>query len=118
VNVLGPSLLIASGGQFAVVSMTTFALAGVRDTDQGVASGLFNTSREVGGAFGVGLLAAIAASHTDALDRVSQAIALNDGYRVGMLGATAMAVLALLCATLMLPREAIAPSRPGLSLKQ
>ena len=103
VNVLGPSLLIASGGQFTVVGMTTFALAGVRDTDQGVASGLFNTSREVGGAFGVGLLAAIAASHTDAVDGASQAIALSEGYQLGMLGAAAMAALALLCATLTLP---------------
>jgi EmrB/QacA subfamily drug resistance transporter len=104
VNVLGPSLLIASGGQFAVVGMTTFALAGVRDTDQGVASGLFNTSREVGGAFGVGLLAAVAASHTDAVEQASHTVALNDGYRLGMLGAAVMAALALLVATLLLPR--------------
>jgi EmrB/QacA subfamily drug resistance transporter len=54
VNVLGPSLLIAAGGQFTVVGMTTSALGEVTEDEQGIASGVFNTSREIGGAFGVG----------------------------------------------------------------
>jgi predicted MFS family arabinose efflux permease len=60
-----PSLLLVSLGMGAVfVPLTLIATTGLEDTDQGLASGLFNTSQQVGGALGLAVLSTIAASHT------------------------------------------------------
>jgi EmrB/QacA subfamily drug resistance transporter len=106
VYVLGPSLLIAAGGQFAVVGMTTSAVGGVPQSEQGTASGVFNTSREIGGAFGVGALAAVAASQAGTLtDRTAAGVeALNDGFQSGLIGGAGFVLLALLLAVVLLPR--------------
>ena len=47
--------------------MTVAAVAGVEPHEAGLASGLINTSQQVGGALGLAILAAIAASRTDTL---------------------------------------------------
>jgi EmrB/QacA subfamily drug resistance transporter len=106
VNVLGPSLLIAAGGQFTVVAMTTAALGGVTEGEQGIASGVFNTSREIGGAFGVGALAAVAAGQTGSFreSAASRAEALNAGLQAGVIGAAIFVFAALLVTVALLPR--------------
>ena len=105
-NVLGPSLLIAAGGQFAVVGTTTFAIGGVSQGEQGIVSGVFNTSREIGGALGVGVLAAVAAAQTisGANTAGSRAAALSEGYQAGVLGAFVLVFVALALAVALLPR--------------
>jgi EmrB/QacA subfamily drug resistance transporter len=106
VNVLGPSLLIAAGGRFGVVGMTTSAVGGVSPSEQGIASGVFNTSREIGGAFGVGALAAVAASQAGSLTDTAAAgpQALNDGFQAGLIGGTGLVLAALMLAVVLLPR--------------
>jgi EmrB/QacA subfamily drug resistance transporter len=123
VNVVGPSLLIAAGGQFTVVGMTTFALGGVTEGEQGIASGVFNTSREIGGAFGVGALAALAAGQTGSFggNAASRADGINHGLQAGVTGAAIFVFAALLLAVVLLPRKRPAsitptqhaPSPPG-----
>ncbi len=64
VNVL-PSILLSSLGMGAVfMSLTLIATTGLADEDQGLASGLFNTSQQVGGALGLAVLSTLAASKT------------------------------------------------------
>src|ERR1700751_1363340 len=60
-----PSLLLVSLGMGAVfVPLTLIATTGLEDDDQGLASGLFNTSQQVGGALGLAILSSLAASRT------------------------------------------------------
>jgi EmrB/QacA subfamily drug resistance transporter len=63
-NVL-PSLLLTSLGMGAVfMPLTLIATTGLEDEDQGLASGLFNTSQQIGGALGLAILSTLAASKT------------------------------------------------------
>src|SRR5919106_936436 len=64
-DILGPSLLAAVGLGFAFVTTTIAAVSGIQDQEQGLASGLINTSQQIGGALGLAVLATIANSRTD-----------------------------------------------------
>jgi EmrB/QacA subfamily drug resistance transporter len=59
-DILGPSLLAAVGLGFAFVPQTIAAVSGVRDRLAGLASGLINTSQQVGGALGLAVLSTVA----------------------------------------------------------
>src|SRR5881227_4039621 len=61
-DILGPSLLAAIGLGFGFVTSTIAAVSGVRDREQGLASGLINTSQQIGGALGLAVLSTIATS--------------------------------------------------------
>ena len=56
-DILGPSLLAAAGLGFAFVTTTIAAVSGVREEESGLASGLINTSQQIGGALGLAVLA-------------------------------------------------------------
>ena len=61
-DVLGPSILAGAGLGFAFVPVTIAAVAGTTPEEAGLASGLINTSQQVGGALGVSILIAVAAA--------------------------------------------------------
>jgi EmrB/QacA subfamily drug resistance transporter len=100
-DILGPSLLAATGLGFAFVTTTIAAVSGVRDQESGLASGLINTSQQIGGALGLAVLATIANSRTDGLvassggDPSALANALNEGFQSAFLGGAAIAALGL-----------------------
>src|SRR5436305_14132744 len=64
-DILGPSLLAAMGLGFGFVTSTIAAVSGVREREQGLASGLINTSPPIGGALGLAVLSTIATTRTD-----------------------------------------------------
>src|SRR3954468_553895 len=64
-DILGASLLAAIGLGFGFVTSTIAAVAGVDQREQGLASGLINTSQQIGGALGLAVLSTIATSRTD-----------------------------------------------------
>jgi MFS family permease len=93
-NVL-PSIALSSLGMGAVfMPLTLIATTGLDDADQGLASGLFNTSQQVGGAFGLAVLSTLAASRTSAAGG-SQAHALVVGFHWAFAAGAVVMVTAL-----------------------
>ncbi len=100
-DILGPSLLAATGLGFAFVTTTIAAVSGVRDQESGLASGLINTSQQIGGALGLAVLATIANSRTDDVvassggDPAALPNALTEGFQSAFLGGAVIAGLGL-----------------------
>jgi EmrB/QacA subfamily drug resistance transporter len=102
-NVL-PAIILSSLGMGAVfMPLTLIATTGLEDEDQGLASGLFNTSQQVGGALGLAILSTLAASRTSSAGG-SQAHALVTGFHWAF-GAGAVAMLIALGTMLALLRS-------------
>jgi len=109
-DILGPSLLAAAGLGFSFVTTTIAAMTGVRDQESGLASGLINTSQQIGGALGLAVLATIANTRTDDLmasaggDHSALTNALNEGFQAAFLGGAVIAAIGLVL-TLVLIRS-------------
>jgi predicted MFS family arabinose efflux permease len=97
-----PSLLIVSLGMGAVfVPLTLIATTGLEDDDQGLASGLFNTSQQVGGALGLAILSTVAASRSAHLGG-SGASALVGGFHYAFAGTVLFVAIGLVVLVSML----------------
>jgi EmrB/QacA subfamily drug resistance transporter len=96
-DVLPSMLLIALGVGTSFPSLMTVAMSGATPRDAGLASGLVNTSMQVGGAVGLAVLATLSTERTDTLlaEGASQAAALNSGYHVAYLVGAGLVAAAL-----------------------
>lgn len=104
--VLPGGVLSALGMGVALVPATIAAVQGVPAAQSGLASGLLNTSRLVGGALGLALLSTIAVAHTAQAIAVSAQRALTDGFALAFeVGAGFCAAGALLAALLLRARS-------------
>jgi EmrB/QacA subfamily drug resistance transporter len=114
-DVLPPMVLIGLGAGLGFPALMTLAMSGVAPSDSGLASGLVNTTVQVGGAIGLAVLATLAAERTDGLraDGETVAAALNSGYhRAYLVGAALVATaLAIALAAFRSPRADELPAR-------
>jgi EmrB/QacA subfamily drug resistance transporter len=97
-DVLGPSLVIALGLGIAFVAITILSVTGVKDREYGLASGLVNTSQQIGGALGLAVLSSIATTRTDHLAATGHPInqALTLGFHTAFLGAAGFVLVAII----------------------
>jgi EmrB/QacA subfamily drug resistance transporter len=101
-DVLGPSLLAAVGLGFAFVPQTIAAVSGVNANEAGLASGLINTSQQVGGALGLAVLSTVAFPQIE--DAAVQAggaptpAMLTDGYSEAFMVGAGIALLGVVAA--------------------
>jgi EmrB/QacA subfamily drug resistance transporter len=108
-DVLFPSLLAAVGLGLAFVPVTIGAVTGTKPDEAGLASGLINTSQQVGGALGLAILSSLANSRTHSVvagGERNPLVALTEGFQTAFLvGAGFAAAGAILAAVLISSRD-------------
>ena len=112
--VILPGILVAAGIGLSIVPSTIAATQFADHRRAGLASGLVNTSRQVGGSLGIALLISIASWYTSHEIGRNTAVpeALTQGFRVAYLIAAGFAALAAVATFVLLPRGA-ATERPA-----
>jgi MFS family permease len=90
-------LIAGAGTAFAFIPISIAALAGVAEHQAGLASGLMNTSRQLGGAIGIAIASSVAAGHANTLRHAGNALpaALTSGFEQALWVLGAIALLAL-----------------------
>ncbi|WP_406502796.1 MFS transporter [Streptomyces sp. NBC_01602] len=112
-----PVMLLAAGFGLALPALTSLGMSDAKADDAGLASGLFNTTQQIGMAVGIALLSTLAASRTDELlaDGQSRAAALTGGYHLAFVIGAAFLVAAFVVAFAVLrpqrPKPVAAPER-------
>jgi EmrB/QacA subfamily drug resistance transporter len=91
-------LIVAVGMAFSFVPISIAALAGIEAQDAGLASGLLNTSQQIGGALGIAVLSAVAVAHTGSATDSGGATpdALTSGFQAAFWVGTAIAAVGVL----------------------
>ncbi len=107
-DVLPTMLSFGIGAGLSFPAMMSLAMSDAAAEDAGIASGLVNTTQQVGGALGLAVLATLSTEKTSALlaDGAGRASALVDGYQLAfMIGAGFLAVAIALAATMLEPTD-------------
>src|SRR3954452_16129314 len=104
IDVLPASLVAAAGMALAFIPSLGTAISSAKPEEGGLASGIVNTSYQVGSALGLAVMTAVATSH--GADQLGNAAALTEGYSAAFLGAAGIAVVgaALAAALLRTPK--------------
>ncbi len=102
-TILGPGILMALGAGLTATPVAAIATSGADPADQGLVSGLINTSRQMGGALGLSILSTVAASRIEAGHGAKAALA--DGYGLAFQVGSGVLLASILLMLLALPRR-------------
>ena len=111
VHLMLPMALLGLGGGLSIPALTMIAMADVAPSDAGLASGLLNTTGQVGGAFGLAVLATIAGGRTLDLVRSGSelGVALSGGFHFAWMVCAGLVVLTLAAAAFLLRTPSAEP---------
>jgi EmrB/QacA subfamily drug resistance transporter len=114
-DILPVTLLLGAGAGMAFPALMTLSMSGATPQDAGLASGLVNTTVQVGGALGLAVLATLSATRSNSLvaSGHSNAVALTGGYHLAFLIGFALVVAAIVAALAVL-RSPAAAETPAL----
>jgi EmrB/QacA subfamily drug resistance transporter len=109
-DLLPAMVLFGAGAGLGFPAVVTLAMSGVPKEDAGLASGLVNTTLQIGGALGLAVLTTLSTNRTESLiaGGHTTASALTDGYQLAFLVAAVLAVAAIGVAL-----SVLRPARPG-----
>jgi EmrB/QacA subfamily drug resistance transporter len=115
VYVIVPGVLTAAGIGMSIVPSTIAATQGAKQGQQGLASGLVNTSRQVGGGLGIAVLITLATSVSSHLIGKGHAVlpALTDGFRLGYFIAAGLCAVAAVATFTLVPKHAPSGQAPA-----
>ncbi|MFE5809063.1 MFS transporter [Streptomyces sp. NPDC056491] len=108
-----PVMLLAAGFGLALPALTSLGMSGAKEADAGLASGLFNTTQQIGMALGIAVLSTLAAARTESLTASGRPVpeALTGGYHLAFAVGAAL-ILAALAIALTILRGPKGSSRP------
>lgn len=103
-----PTMLLAGGGGLVLSGLTVLGMSGAGPEDAGAASGLFNTTQQVGAALGVAVLSSLATARADRLtaDGHARAEALTAGFHLAFGTGAGLLAAALVVSAVLLRRPA------------
>jgi MFS family permease len=109
VDLLPGFFMIGTGLAFSFVPVSIAALAGVTDREAGLASGLINTSQQIGGAVGIAILSTVAFTHAETLlaEGTPPPVAFTSGYSWAFWVGAGMAAAGVLATIVFIRREDI-----------
>jgi hypothetical protein len=107
-------MVAVSGGGLVLPALTALGMSGAEADDAGLASGLFNTTQQVGMAIGVAVLSTLAAARTgtELVAGASDAVALTSGYRLAFTVAAGLLAAALVISATVLRKQDSAEAKP------
>ncbi len=119
IDVLPSMILLGLGCGVSFPALMTLAMSDVEMSEAGLASGLVNTTAQVGAALGLAVLATLSATHTAALSAAgaSLPVALTGGYELGMLVGAGLVLVAVVVAVTVLRLERKSESAPSPALE-
>ena len=114
-DLAGPFFVTGAGTAFAFIPVSIAALAGIAERESGLASGLLNTSQQVGGAIGVAIASTVAATHSATLIRSGSATpaALTGGFQWALWVCGAIGLAAIPITFLLVRSDDLAPVAMG-----
>jgi EmrB/QacA subfamily drug resistance transporter len=107
VDLLPGMLLLGVGAGLVFPSLATLAMSSATESDSGLASGLLNTTAQVGGALGLAVLATLAASQTQSLRALGESVpdALTGGFQMVFGVSAALLAAAIVIAAIVLREQ-------------
>jgi len=114
-DLAGPFFVTGAGTAFAFITVSIAALAGIGEHEAGLASGLLNTSQQIGGAIGVAVASTVAATHFKTLvhSGATEPAALTGGFQWALWVCGAIALLAVPITFLLVRSNDLAPVVTG-----
>jgi EmrB/QacA subfamily drug resistance transporter len=119
INLAGPFVLAGAGTSFSFIPISIAVLGDVREQQSGLASGLINSSLQLGSALGIAIASSIAVARTQALLHagIAAPTALADGYRHALWALGAIALIALPAIFALIRRAAPRATEPSPTIK-